>query len=544
MTATYGIISLVAVVICTNFQDGLTNTRAEVESKLICTSKWQKLKLNSKSMVTHLSSKQNFSSFWRENEQDFKARTAKRLFQAVIYPYNFTKDFSCYGTVANYAGSIATWVNNVSVNITLPEVGSELLGLRLIPLSGGERRLEFYVRPTTNIGEVSYSLSYCYVNKYDPGLAENYSCPVFRNVIFSCSLRESNVYGIPNSSGLICQAFTTDYINYYADYKFYIQSTTGDGSNSVSTDFRIYTKQSVDNVDEPISHYQGYFTAVLMGPKPRYLIIAAIEQKVVLNWENTKFTMFHQIDYSCSNGANSSKTSKEASASIHDANFAPYILCEFCLTNLVSAGSLRSEPLCNSTRFPEKSPSMPPSITCDFKTCGTTSYANDTRAVKVNCELPKENTRNGLLTSLVINYWNQSNTDPFRKDFPINLTSCQVTVKGLHKRQNYFAQMSVCNSQGCSSLSETVLIAKAVHPPSRNQNGKKLYWLGFLAVLPVPIIGGFVCYYSRRTTKPKQNKSLPNVKELIANCYCDLEASNNYHELPNGDGNGNELDNI
>ncbi|CAB4041076.1 uncharacterized protein LOC110045018 [Paramuricea clavata] len=542
MTATYGIISLVAVVICTNFQDGLTNTRAEVESKLICTSKWQKLKLNSKSMVTHLSSKQNFSSFWRENEQDFKAQTAKRLFQAVIYPYNFTKDVSCYGTVANYAGSIATWVNNVSVNITLPEVGSELLGLRLIPLSGYTRRLEFYVRPTTNIGEVSYSLSYCYVNKYDPGLAENYSCPVFRSVIFSCSLRESNVYGIPNSSGLICQAFTTDYINYYADYKFYIQSTTGDGSNSVSTDFRISTKQSVDG---PISHYadQGYFTVVLMGAKPRYLIIAAIEQKVVLNWENTKFTIFHeyQIDYTCSNGANSSKTYEEASASIHDANFAPYILCEFCLTNLVSAGSLRSEPLCNSTRFPEKSPSMPPTITCDFKTCGTTSYANDTRTVTVNCELPKENTRNGLLTSLVINYWNQSNTDPFRKDFPINLTSCQVTVKGLHKRHNYFAQMSVCNSQGCSSLSETVLIAKAVHPPSGNQNGKKLYWLGFLAVLPVSIIiVGFVYYYSPRTTKPKPSKSFPNIGEPNVNIYEGLEVSNDYDKLPNG----NELGKI
>ena len=281
MTATYGIISLVAVVICTNFQDGLTTTRAEVESKLICTSKWQKLKLNSKSMVTHLSSKQNFSSFWKENEQDFKAQTVKRLLQAVIYPYNFTKDFSCYGTVASYAGSIATWVNNVSVNITLPEVGSELLGVSLILLSGYKRRLEFYVRPTTNIGEVSYSLSYCYVNEYDLGLAEKYSCPVFRSVKFSCSLRESNVYGIPNSTGLICQAFTTDYITVYAEYKFYIQSTTGDGSNSVSTDFRICTKQSVDDVDdvdEPISHNQGYFTVVLMGAKPRYLIIAAIEQ--------------------------------------------------------------------------------------------------------------------------------------------------------------------------------------------------------------------------------------------------------------------------
>jgi hypothetical protein len=138
--------------------------------------------------------------------------------------------------------------------------------------------LEFYVRPRNNIGEVSYSLSYCYVKECDLELAENYSYPVFRNVKFSCSLRESNVYGIPNSTGLICQAFTTDYIHVHAEYKFYIQSTTGDGSNSVSTDFRIFTKQSVDNVHEPISHYQGYFTVVLMGPKPRYLIIAAIEQ--------------------------------------------------------------------------------------------------------------------------------------------------------------------------------------------------------------------------------------------------------------------------
>jgi hypothetical protein len=183
---------------------------------------------------------------------------------------------------------------------------------------------------------------------------------------------------------------------------------------------------------------------------------------------------------------------------------------------------------------------MPPTITCDFKTCGTTSYANDTRAVTVNCELPKENTRNGLLTSLLINYWNQSNTDPFRKDFPINLTSCQVTVKGLHKRHNYFAQMSVCNSQGCSSLSETVLIAKAVHPPSGNHSGKKLYWLGFLALLPVPIIVGLVCYYSRCTTKTK----LPNVKPPNDYISEDIVASNNYDKLPNGDANDNELDKI
>ena len=275
MTTKYGTICLIGIVLLTTFQDGLTGSttrRAEVESKLICTSKWQKLRLNWKTMVTHLSLKQNFSTFWRENEKNFKTQTVSRLLQSVIYPRNYSKDFSCYGTVTSYDGSVAAWVNNVSFVVTLSKVGSELIGVRLISLPRYDRRLEFYLRSKTNMNEVSYSLDYCWAsrNYYISDPDRNHTCPVFRTVKFSCSLRNSDVFGIPNSVGFICHASTVDPVIVYAEYKFHIRSTTRSGSNSVSADFRISTKGSVD---EPISQYakQGHFTVVQIGRKPGYL---------------------------------------------------------------------------------------------------------------------------------------------------------------------------------------------------------------------------------------------------------------------------------
>ena len=230
-------------------------------------------------MVTHLSLKQNFGTFWRENEKNFKTQTVNTLLQSVVYPRNYTKDFSCYGTVTSYDSSVAAWVNNVSFVVTLSKVGSELIGVRLISLPRYERRLEFYLRSRANMNEVSYSLNYCLAsrNDYISDLDRNYTCPVFRTVKFSCSLRNSDVFGIPNSVGFICHASTVDPVIVYADYKFHIRSITRSGSNSVSADFRISTKESVD---EPISQYasQGHFTVVLMGRKPGYLKADPTEQ--------------------------------------------------------------------------------------------------------------------------------------------------------------------------------------------------------------------------------------------------------------------------
>ncbi len=216
-------------------------------------------------MVTHLTLKQNFTTFWRENEKNFKTQTVNTLLQSVIYPRNYTKDFSCYGTVTSYDGSVAAWVNNVSFVVTLSKVGSELIGVRLISLPGHERRLEFYLRSRTNMNEVSYSLNYCWASRKRYYISD-YTCPVFRTVKFSCSLRNSDVFRIPNSVGFICHASTVDYVHVHADCKFQVRSTTRNRSNSVSADFRIFT-------DEPISQYakQGHFTVVQMGRKPGYL---------------------------------------------------------------------------------------------------------------------------------------------------------------------------------------------------------------------------------------------------------------------------------
>ena len=263
MTTKYRTICLIAIVFCAIFQDAFTfsSTTAEVNTNLTCTSKWQKLKLNWTSKVADSWLTRKFSSFWRRNGEDFKRQTIERLLETVIYPHNFTQIVSCHGTVASNA---SFWVNDLSFNVTLPKVGSELLGIRFINRLNNQRTLEFFLRPAPN---VSYSLSYCCEQCDNDG---NDKCPIFREIKFNCLWREHNVYRIPNSDGLICKALTKDYIFVYNYYKFNIRSTTRDEVSSVSADFRIHTKQSSFS-SVPIISEHGLFTVVLMGRKSGHL---------------------------------------------------------------------------------------------------------------------------------------------------------------------------------------------------------------------------------------------------------------------------------
>ena len=270
MTSKYGTIYLTFVVFCTNFRHGLTysSTRTEVKSELTCRSQWQKLQLNWSSTFTHSSLQRDFSIFWRENEKEFKAQTVNRILETVIYPHDFSKEFLCYGNVTCYNNSLATWASNVSFNVTLTEIGLEFLGVRFLSIRRDKRRLEFYIRPRIPISQLSYNLSYCcsdFLCSY-----YHYECPKFRTVQFNCLFRKNDVYGIPNSAGFICRAFSIDYINVYAEIKFHIWSSNRNESTSKSANFRIFTKASVDG---PISQHanQGNFTVVLMEQKPAYL---------------------------------------------------------------------------------------------------------------------------------------------------------------------------------------------------------------------------------------------------------------------------------
>ena len=272
MSSYVHIICLIIVVLCTKFQDSLNeaSTRAEVETKLNCTSDWQKLQVNWKSEVEESPVTQNFSSFWNHKEEYFKNQTVDKLLQTVIYPHNFTKNFWCYGNVAKSFNSIQSWLHNVSFNITLAKIGSELVGMRFLYQQKYKQRLEFYIRPRHNINKVNYSLRYC----GETG-STGYICPRFGNVNFSCFQRNKDVYGIPSSAGLICQAFAPNII-FYRNYMFYFQSMKRDGSSSISTHFRIFVKQSDDDSTRP--NGRGYFTAVLMAQKCRYLLATTTDE--------------------------------------------------------------------------------------------------------------------------------------------------------------------------------------------------------------------------------------------------------------------------
>ena len=549
MTSKYCTIYLTFVIFCTNFRHGLTDpsTRTEVKSKLTCTSQWQKLRLNWSSAFTYSPLQQNFSVFWRENEKEFKAQTVNRMLETVIYPHNFSKEFLCYGYVTCYKDSFATWTSNVSFNVTPTQIGSELLGVRFLSIRKYERRLEFYIRPRIDISQLSYNLSYCcwdYVCSFLP-----HACPKFRTVQFNCSLRENDVYGIPNSAGFICRAFTTDNINVYARIKFHIWSTTRNGSTSKSADFRIRTKSSVEG---PISQHanQGHFTVVVMDQKPAYLVTFTTEQRVTLRWKDTASSSY-RINYSCPNGIYASKSYKQTVVYIYNKHFPPYSLCKFCLESQTAGGSLWSEQRCNASRFPEQLPSKPPTITCDYKTCLMTNYPNETRAVTIQCKLPEKTTRNGVLNKLMIKYWNTNNTNALDHVFSGNLSSCEVTLEGLSKRQSYAAQIAACNTKGCSDFSDSVSIATAVNSDTENQSETKQNWLPLLGLLSVVVIvlGVLAVYvlYRKRKTKPDEGKSLPSFEE--PKDYEELQTNiahqpDEYDTLPNGEANDNSVDKI
>lgn len=288
MSTNFVVICLIGVLFFTHTQDTFAKqTRQEVESQLVCISKWQKLKLNWTFTVANLPTNENFNSFWSQNKEDFKSQTVKRLLLTVIYRRNITKTFSCHGTVASYTGALTTWRNNISLDVQLPNVGSELLGVRFISLFISRRdqtRLEVYIRPKTNINDVSYTLNYCLLLRDNAfrltafDFLKNYTCPRHSSVKFRCSQREDNVYEIPNSAGIVCEASTKEYAHAFSNYNFYIRTEIRDGSCSVTShDFRIFTSQSSY---ESISRYanQGLFTAVLIGRKPSFLSTITTEQ--------------------------------------------------------------------------------------------------------------------------------------------------------------------------------------------------------------------------------------------------------------------------
>ena len=228
-------------------------------------------------------------------------------------------------------------------------------------------------------------------------------------------------------------------------------------------------------------------------------------------------------------------------------DFAPYSLCKFCVESQVSAGSLWSEPACNTSRLPEQPPSKPPTITCNFTTCAITDYPNETRAVTIECKLPDKTARNGLLNKLLVKYWSENNTDAIDYVFTGNLSSCEVTLRGLSKQHTYAAQMLACNSRGCSDLSEAVEIAAATNLGTKKRSETlqdKLPFLAFLVlVLIIPLVA-LVWYHHKCKTKPKESNSFPTIEEPndYEAVHVNIGQFNEYEELAKGDANENVID--
>ena len=272
---------------------------------------------------------------------------------------------------------------------------------------------------------------------------------------------------------------------------------------------------------------------------------------MTLTWEDTGSSTT-RMNYSCSNGVyfNETYQGTQTVVSIYNKHFAPYSLCKFCVETQANPGSLWSEPRCNVSRFPEQLPSKPPTITCDYETCLMTNYPNETRAVTIQCELPEKTTRNGILNKLMIKYWTTNSTNALDHVFSGNLSSCKVTLKGLSKRQSYAAQMSACNTKGCSDFSDSVPIATAVDSDTENESETKQNWLpllGLLSLLLFILSGVFAVYYRRRKTKPEESKSFPTIEE--PNDYETLQTNIAHHldvydELPNREANDNSVDKI
>ena len=261
----------------------------------------------------------------------------------------------------------------------------------------------------------------------------------------------------------------------------------------------------------------------------------------MLKWEDTGYPSY-RIDYECDNGANGSKTFQVVNKTIYNKNFVPYSSCRFCATNLPSYGGLWSEPVCKVTRLAEKPPESPPLVTCDFKTCPTRKQ-DEKRVVTVMCKFPKQNTRNGKLNKLKVIFSNSTSNASTYEESTTNLTLCQVAVAGLDESSNYYAQLSVCNSAGCSPLSDVVLIAAAaaLHEKTQgNRNVSNLLWLTLLVLVPIAgaILAVFVFKMKQIGKEPRGQ--LPRVDE--PNNYEDvtkLPSVNNYDQLPNGIGHEN-----
>ena len=270
----------------------------------------------------------------------------------------------------------------------------------------------------------------------------------------------------------------------------------------------------------------------------------------MLKWENTGVSSY-RIDYKCDNSVNGSEIYKVLDRkTIYDKKFVPYSLCRFCVTYQAYDGSLWSEPSCNTTRLPERPPSTPPVIMCDFKTCPRTNHS-ETQDVTVICEFPEKSTRNGVLNKLRVIYWRGANNDT-KEEVTTNLTLCQVTLNGLDKRSNYRAQISVCNSEGCSGMSNPVLVAaataaaEAFYEKTQGTAGDlNLLWLTLVVLLPIAAIAIAVFVRFLKRTRQEPRTPLPKVQE--DNNYEELGtqlAVNNYNHLPNGNAHENNVNDV
>lgn len=273
MLSNCGITLLFVIVFGTKFQHGhaIASNRTEVQSKIICTSKWQKLSLAWTFTVANLPPTQNIDSFWSEYGAEFKNQTIKRLHHAVIYAHNFTKNFLCYGNIASLGGLNDT----VTFHVQLPKIGSELIGVRLIRLPGNanQRRLEFYLRSPATISKVEYSLHYCAVpTVVDVLIPNEKTCPHRQIINFNCAWRENDVFGIPDSAGFICQGVTSKYIHIHSKYKFRIRTIAHDNFTSMSNDFMLETREIPDGGPVPQYASQGFFIVLERTRKLRYLI--------------------------------------------------------------------------------------------------------------------------------------------------------------------------------------------------------------------------------------------------------------------------------
>ena len=269
-----------------------------------------------------------------------------------------------------------------------------------------------------------------------------------------------------------------------------------------------------------------------------YTVFLVLPQQVVLKWEDTGYASY-RIDYECDNGANGSEAFQVVNKTIYNKNFVPYSSCRFCTTNLPSYGGLRSEPVCKVTRLAEKPPESPPLVTSDFKTCPTRKQ-DEKRVVTVMCKFPNQNTRNGKLNKLKVIFSNSTNNASTYEESTTNLILCQVAVGGLDESSNYYPQLSVCNSAGCSPLSDVVLTfgtAAVLHEKTQGYV-INLLWLTLLVLGAIIIIALFVFKMKQIEKEPRGH--LPGVHE--PNIYEDvtkLPSVNSYDQLPNGIGHEN-----